>query len=587
VNEREKPKLELRPHPKAPLFGEDRDDRYVVLAQAISEALSSNIQITGEIKEVLRQACLVSLFFYLRFVASYRGPYGDLTDHLHLEMCNFRQSDLCMAPGTRAGAFIFRGGFKSTIFTHGGDEWEMIRNPNIRILIANNRISKAEEFMRNIKNAFSTNDFVKALFPEYCWNVARPPRWNESELTLPNRTIDYTEPNVATIGVGGAAEGGHYDLFNPDDIVGLNDLNAERRATMDMVQKVNWFKTNSRALLDSWVTSRIMMCGTFYSIDDPNYIPIKKIKTLTGYQHPKFQVKRNGTWNIYYRKAREDGVITFPERFTEEGLNELREDDYWAYQTQMQNDPLESGVTEFSMLDTVDSVLMWDDERSEHAVLIDPNLDSDREWTKDEEEDESLRTYYLSMMNIGMYVDPAGTDTGISAKTSRTAIEIWGLTYDGWYILLWARVGYYGTYTMFDHIFEGHRKFLGHVKGTYIESNAMQKIIQPVIWREQELREQWINPRGIPAKGDKEARIRNALASPLQRGRVVLVQGQDAEFKEELAVFPQNKYKMDALDAAEKAFTDLSLPMTPDEEEEAEAYESEREAEVSAVTGYS
>ena len=68
----------------------------------------------------------VSLFFFLKYIAGSAGPYNEINEDLHLEMCNFRQSDYCMNPGAHAACFVPRGFLKSTIMTHGGATWELL-----------------------------------------------------------------------------------------------------------------------------------------------------------------------------------------------------------------------------------------------------------------------------------------------------------------------------------------------------------------------------------------------------------------------------------------------------------------------------
>jgi hypothetical protein len=85
------PPLEIAPHPEAPLFSQEKDPA-LVLKQAISEISSQGgFRDTEQIRQLLRQAGFVSLWFYLKFIAGYSGPYNLLNTDLHVEMCNFRQ----------------------------------------------------------------------------------------------------------------------------------------------------------------------------------------------------------------------------------------------------------------------------------------------------------------------------------------------------------------------------------------------------------------------------------------------------------------------------------------------------------------
>src|SRR5208337_2753754 len=77
--------------------------------------------------DMMRQAGLVNLWFFLKVIAGAYGPYSELNDELNLDMANWRQSDACMAPGARFLALMPRGFRKSTVFTHGAATWIVTR----------------------------------------------------------------------------------------------------------------------------------------------------------------------------------------------------------------------------------------------------------------------------------------------------------------------------------------------------------------------------------------------------------------------------------------------------------------------------
>ncbi|MFA6159399.1 MAG: hypothetical protein WC763_07275, partial [Candidatus Paceibacterota bacterium] len=127
-------KFELRPHECAPLFSVSNIRNPRKLIEGMRNDLESGrISASEMFTSLIRQAALVSLFFFLKNVAAFSGPYEKLNEDLHLEMCNFRQSDACMEDSARAAEILFRGSYKSTTCAHGADSWEALRNPNIRI----------------------------------------------------------------------------------------------------------------------------------------------------------------------------------------------------------------------------------------------------------------------------------------------------------------------------------------------------------------------------------------------------------------------------------------------------------------------
>jgi len=104
-----KPKLELVPHPKAPLFA--REDRMEIFQQILREVTSENPQLSNkEVLEVIRQAGYVNLWFFLKGIASFGGPFELLNEDLHMAMANYRQT--LLYPGCRGAMFIPRSCFK-------------------------------------------------------------------------------------------------------------------------------------------------------------------------------------------------------------------------------------------------------------------------------------------------------------------------------------------------------------------------------------------------------------------------------------------------------------------------------------------
>ena len=82
-------KLLFSPHPKAPTFSQDADPRSL-LTDLIKEVTSQNFHVTDSMIQLIREAGYVSLWFYLKYVLGFSGPYEKLDDKLHLAMCNFR-----------------------------------------------------------------------------------------------------------------------------------------------------------------------------------------------------------------------------------------------------------------------------------------------------------------------------------------------------------------------------------------------------------------------------------------------------------------------------------------------------------------
>lgn len=573
------PDFFLLPHPRAPLFSQESPgNSQLILKQVFREVLGGNYPTREAYINLLSQLGLVSLWFFLKIILGFAGPYNELDEDLHREMCNFRQGPWCMLPGSRAAVLLPRGFLKSTIMTHGADHWEITRNPDERICIANATAGKADSFRSNIKTSTEKNALYRECYP-WVLPARNAKRWNESELVFGGRTRHFTEPSVYALGVGAAAEGLHFTLFNPDDLAGLDDLDVEHMGNINMMQKVQWFKTNRRALLKSQKTSRIVFPMTRFSLDDPSNLILEDLKEVFGYTLEEFEPKPNGTWTVYNRLGEEDGKMVCPQVLTKKDLENQLEDDYWGAMTQSMNRPAKTGMVEFSDFRVKPASLEWDEEHNEYAIKLgdEDNFDEDGKPKKPRP---------LSWHDVVMAVDPASTERDIDAKVSRTAIAVWAVDEDENAILIWRRVGYFNPITWFNHLFDGVRKFSGAIRCCVVEAAAMQKVLEPLLRKEAVERRVGIYFKPVPALGNKDGRIRMKFQPLFARGKVYAVSGEDSELKQEVKVFPSSKWRKDLLDASEKALSEAHAPEKQEDIDARSAMEFESNQFVNEITGW-
>ena len=565
----------IAPHPLAPHVS-SRSDAQAFILDLIKEVESPNFHASEKILQLVREVGFVNLWFFLKYIAGFSGPYNLINDTLHLDMANFRQSKYCMDPGARAAAFLGRSHFKSTVLTHGADTWEILRNPNIRIRIVNAIYEKAEQFAKTIKDTFTNNELFAACYPEYV--IKR----NQAAIIVPCRTRYYPEPNVKVGGVGGAAAGDHHDLIDLDDIEGLEDLNlVDHTSNIDMEKKKSWFKDSVEALLSNWRDGRILVKGTFYSIDDIYWTMIvQDSKELIGYQEPEITqyLKPEGHWTIYYRSGIENGHSIFPEMFPDKKYEDMEKDPdkKWFLQTQMYNLPTKSGLAQFANMPERIATISYNEYIHDYEIHIegDPNFDEPEE------------TWSLRECDVVGAIDPASTEKGHKSTHSRTAIELWAKTPSGMFVLIWARVGYFNILKIFDYLFEAGSAYDYAARYIVVETNAFQKVLKPLLDRETILRDQYIYFKPLSVYQDKDVRIRNTIGLYLQKRKIAIVLAYGKEFREERKIYPQSEYKKDALDCAEKCIRELKDPLTIEEQIEEELEETQRAFACDPITGY-
>lgn len=147
----------------------------------------------------------------------------------HYELCKFlesknKRSKLILNP---------RYSFKSQICTGAKTLFDLVRNPNLRILIYSDTVTKAQGFLQDIKNHVE-GTAPNSLFREYfgAWETnPRTGKWNESQIEIAERSASYKEPTVDTGSIDSSKIGMHYDKIIFDDIV--SDMNTTTKMQMD------------------------------------------------------------------------------------------------------------------------------------------------------------------------------------------------------------------------------------------------------------------------------------------------------------------------------------------------------------------
>jgi len=207
-----------------------------------------------------------------------------------------------------------RGYGKSTILTITRTIIEIIRNPNIRILIASNTQLQAEVFLREIKFHLEHSPMMLDCFGSFASND----KWDTREIVVATRTSAAKESTVTCVGVGGPVIARHYDLIIADDIV--DEENSRTEVQRDKV-KTWWYKTLLPCLEPE---GRIYILGTRY-----HYLDLYGHLIRNEYAD-KHQI---------IRAIETDDSTPWPEKFSIEWLEERRrQSGSIIFNAQYQND---------------------------------------------------------------------------------------------------------------------------------------------------------------------------------------------------------------------------------------------------------
>lgn len=207
-----------------------------------------------------------------------------------------------------------RGYGKSTILNITRALFEVLRNPDIRILIASNTQLQAEVFLREIKFHLQHNP----RFQEHFGAFYSDEKWDSREICVAPRTISAKEATITCVGVGGPVASRHYDLIIADDLV-----DEENARTGGQREKVHtWFYKTLLPCLEP--KGRLYVIGTRYHwLDLYGHL----IKNEFGKKHQVI------------RAIARDGSTPWPEKFPLTLLEERRQQmGSTLFNTQYQND---------------------------------------------------------------------------------------------------------------------------------------------------------------------------------------------------------------------------------------------------------
>jgi hypothetical protein len=110
----------------------------------------------------------------------------------------------------------FRGARKTTWLTITRCLFEIIMDPDIRILLVSEAAEQAKVFLRSIKSHIENNNKFRRAFGALD-DGAR--LWTDSEITITTRSKHYGEPTIMTAGIGTTLPSRHFDLIICDDLV--------------------------------------------------------------------------------------------------------------------------------------------------------------------------------------------------------------------------------------------------------------------------------------------------------------------------------------------------------------------------------
>lgn len=257
----------------------------------------------------LRERAERNLFVFTKgiLMRSYLSPV------LHTEVARWAMSrnayrKLLLLPRNHAKTSIISHGLPCHLLIQPKDNNIYLpgkAGTDTRIMLAGETERRATNNLSVIQAAFEGNRLLRALWPQCCWENPRKeaPKWNKIEMVLP-RTIDYPDPTIQAIGVGGAITGARHDVHIKDDLISFEAANS----MVVMETAISWHLA-SRALLDNDYSLEFII-GTRWAVHDL-YDMIMNGGVIDGEKFDK-----DPTVDVVVRAIVEDGKVIYPEKFS-------------------------------------------------------------------------------------------------------------------------------------------------------------------------------------------------------------------------------------------------------------------------------
>lgn len=201
--------------------------------------------------QALQEACKVDLKFLCKNVLN----MNDWDDYLHDDVKNWLETS-----GQEKLIIFPRGHFKSSIITVAWTIQQLLKDPNIRILITNFKFDQARIFLNQISAYLTYNSVLPKIFGEF--KDEKKGRWAQEEITIAQKSDPSKRgPSIAIAGLETELTGSHYDLIIHDDLVGPKNI-----GTREQLEKTKDFYRQSRSLLDPG--GRMVLIGTRWHNED-------------------------------------------------------------------------------------------------------------------------------------------------------------------------------------------------------------------------------------------------------------------------------------------------------------------------------
>jgi hypothetical protein len=379
----------------------------------------------------LRQRCLTDLYWFADVVLGY-GEKIPMRPMTHLLLCKFIEKttgneNLDTAPYRKIE--LPRECGKSTLGRAYAIQ-RVCQNPDVAILLVNEKELLAKDFLSEIKWQFENNELLRALFPHLVPSDLNDTTWSATRIVV-NRTTGRPDPTIDTAGVGAALAGKHPDLIICDDMISREAMENARAGSWQIMHQTNRWIHQLDPIVNKSAKPfpEIIFIGTRWWHND-SYEHIEEaygygqdakpvlLRATVGHEVTQVTAYRKGDLAIFRRAAIEDGRSIFPDKWNLEKLAKIRLVDPALFAANYMNQPSDEVTATFRQ------------EWIKHFTWLDDNQ------FYITAQDASKKVLRVSDLDLIVIVDPGGFAERLVESRARAAAVCLGDDFAGHKIFL-------------------------------------------------------------------------------------------------------------------------------------------------------
>lgn len=426
----------------------------------------------------IRNTILSNWFYFAHDILKY-----DKFTSYHKKIINFIET----SPYKTRVILSPRHSYKTTAITISYSIWRLLRNPELRILIASSIQRNSKKMLRAIRFHYTWNALLKGLFPDRIW--ASPdkesPAWKEEELILPRKSAD-KEASITAVSLETGVTSQHYDIAIIDDI--MDETNYRTKESRDLVKE--WLRMLQSVLSEE--TEKIYL-GTRWHEDDP-YGELLESPYVSQFVSGYTDDDGNNILPNFYT-----------DKFIQAAMRNYRPDEFARFY--------------------------------ENKIISSKDAPFKQEYLQ-----------YYETLPPGDYTVLAFIDAafGTEAINAYSAITVWAYAKNRNIYLLEAWRDKVQMTLLGDKVFEVAKVW--HPRCTYIEKGSFEKVFMPYLKTRMKESNFFFSMDIVPI-GTRKKEDRILGLEPYFRNKIVYIKKQHKVFETELLTFPRGK-TLDEIDSA-------------------------------------